>query len=89
MTDDAKHEMLAVLADYDLASNFAHQLCLTPSEYPGRKGIEYMAEQITRHRHRHGQPQTDAIKLAIDESRKHGYDHGYYDGSTAALEQSK
>lgn len=28
------------------------------------------------------QPQTDAIKLAIDESRKHGYDHGYYDGST-------
>jgi len=30
-----------------------------------------------------------AIKLAIDESRKHGYDHGYYDGYTAALEQSK
>jgi hypothetical protein len=30
-----------------------------------------------------------AIKLAIDESRKHGYDHGYYDGCTAALEQSK
>jgi len=39
------------------------------------------AEQHTAYRY--------AIKLAIDESRKHGYDHGYYDGYTAALEQSK
>jgi len=39
------------------------------------------AEQHTAYRY--------AIKLAIDESRKHGYDQGYYDGSTAALEKSK
>jgi hypothetical protein len=39
------------------------------------------AEQHTAYRY--------AIKLAMDESRKHGYDHGYYDGSTAALEQNK
>jgi len=30
-----------------------------------------------------------AIKLAMDESRKHGYDRGYYDGCTASLEQNK
>jgi hypothetical protein len=28
-----------------------------------------------------------AIKLAIDESRKHAHDQGYYDGSTHLLEQ--
>ena len=30
-----------------------------------------------------------AIKLAIDESRKHGYDHGYYDGCTRSVMQSE
>lgn len=38
------------------------------------------AEQHTAYRY--------AIKLAIDESRKHGYDHGYYDGSTYQLPQT-
>jgi len=29
-----------------------------------------------------------AIKLAMDESRKHGYDHGYYDGSTGTKQMT-
>jgi hypothetical protein len=38
------------------------------------------AEQHTAYRY--------ATKLAIDESRKHGYDHGYYDGRTYQLPQT-
>ena len=64
MTEDAKQEELAVLADHDLARAFAYQLCPTPSEFPGRNGIEYMIGEITRHRHRHSQPQTDTLKKA-------------------------